>query len=469
MKHTLRYTFYTLCIIALCPIVQAQCSNQSFAPSIAIPDDSPAGVSVNLPVSLSGQLGLDYALDSVYLNLSHTYVGDLFVALINPAGDTSVLFDRPGVPGSTFGCGNDDVNANFNEYANTLAENVCNTAPALSGQIRSVDNFSQNGSLAGNWILWVVDLAGGDIGSVNVCTLYFTPLWYADNDQDGYGAGIGLRSCGQPQNYVPQYGDCNDANANIHPNAIEICANRIDEDCSGDDTDYLYQPVLSSQGMDGFCDGDSLLLLIQPFATGDSLVWFYNNNPIPFNTGNFLFAADSGNYTAAVIMTNGCYYPINTIHLTAFPSPTPSVSITENGLETSHYNQYTWYLNGQAISLANDAVWAPSENGIYQVEVVDSNGCSGISNPVQLNNASIVENEFENYTIYPNPASEAIYIDKTTDNSKQLVIYDSLGKLVHQQTITQGHTQVELNAFKSGIYCIKIGNNMQKLVISSTP
>lgn len=46
-----------------------------------------------------------------------------------------------------------------------------------------------------------------------------------DRDSDGYFAQSG---CGTSL-------DCNDDNPSIHPNAVEICANGIDENCNGID------------------------------------------------------------------------------------------------------------------------------------------------------------------------------------------------------------------------------------------
>lgn len=57
---------------------------------------------------------------------------------------------------------------------------------------------------------------------------------YADNDGDGYGnAGASATSCEIPSGYSDVGGDCNDANAAIHPDADEIC-NGLDENCDNE-------------------------------------------------------------------------------------------------------------------------------------------------------------------------------------------------------------------------------------------
>ena len=62
--------------------------------------------------------------------------------------------------------------------------------------------------------------------------------WYADNDGDDWGAGDEIVSgCEGPAGTVPQSGDCNDDDPEIHPGAKDICENGVDEDCTGGDGD----------------------------------------------------------------------------------------------------------------------------------------------------------------------------------------------------------------------------------------
>ena len=57
--------------------------------------------------------------------------------------------------------------------------------------------------------------------------------WYADVDGDGYGdASAGVQSCSCPKGYVADDGDCDDGDADVHPDAEEHCDGQ-DEDCDG--------------------------------------------------------------------------------------------------------------------------------------------------------------------------------------------------------------------------------------------
>jgi len=65
--------------------------------------------------------------------------------------------------------------------------------------------------------------------------------WWLDADVDGYGDPAQLASTcdGAPTGYIDDATDCNDASADVHPGATEVCNTDVDDDCNGlaDDLD----------------------------------------------------------------------------------------------------------------------------------------------------------------------------------------------------------------------------------------
>jgi len=141
---------------------------------LAIPDAVPAGVTSTLNVPTSAIL-TDV---NVRVQITHTWVGDLFIKLRSPLGTEVTLLDRPGVPASTFGCSDNDMNVTFDDSAVQVLESYCAaTTPWYSGPARAVGLLSgYNGQHAqGNWVLTVSDNAGSDVGNLVDWELLTTP------------------------------------------------------------------------------------------------------------------------------------------------------------------------------------------------------------------------------------------------------------------------------------------------------
>ena len=65
-----------------------------------------------------------------------------------------------------------------------------------------------------------------------------TSLYYADIDQDGFGDDqVTQIACSPPLNFVSQGGDCDDSEANVNSDQIEIPYNAIDDDCNPETLD----------------------------------------------------------------------------------------------------------------------------------------------------------------------------------------------------------------------------------------
>ncbi len=134
--------------------------------NLSIPDNNPTGVSDTLAVSSSGIIA---DLD-VFIDILHTWVGDLIVTLEHVDTGTSVtLVDRPGYTGTGYGCGGDNIEATLNDEAASSVEDECDAGtPTIFGSFSPNNPLSafDGETLSGSWTLTVSDNAGADFGTL---------------------------------------------------------------------------------------------------------------------------------------------------------------------------------------------------------------------------------------------------------------------------------------------------------------
>ena len=117
----------------------AQSVRGEATPNLQIPDNNPAGVSSTNAVARPGSVGRV----KVSIDITHTYVGDLRIELVSPAGRSVVLH-------SQLGGGQDNLVVAYDSAA------PLSPLSSLIGQ-----------PMQGNWILRVADLAAVDVGTLN--------------------------------------------------------------------------------------------------------------------------------------------------------------------------------------------------------------------------------------------------------------------------------------------------------------
>ena len=75
--------------------------------------------------------------------------------------------------------------------------------------------------------------------------------------------------------------------------------------------------------------------------------------------------------------------------------------------------------------------------------------------------------DFNEYTIYPNPAQNYITLDLVDDSEKTITIYNAMGDLVKKVETNSSREILDVIDWENGIYYVKISNNDSIEIFSS--
>jgi hypothetical protein len=201
-----------------------------------------------------------------------------------------------------------------------------------------------------------------------------------------------------------------------------------------------------------FCPNTINKLEVQVQAPNMTYQWYYNGYTLPGAIGPSLYITQAGSYYVRLTNNIGCSANSIIANVSYFVPANPI--ITQNGLTlgTSAYATYQWYLNGVAIPGATTQFISINEDGDYQVEVKDANGCYVKSVPFKtpaLSVGAVYSSVLIN--VYPNPFNEEIKIEAS--KKVRVSIVDITGKVVVPIT---SETTIVTSQLASGLYFMRI-------------
>ena len=374
---------------------------------------------------------------TVHLNLTHSYVSDLSIALIAPSGQKALLVQNTG------GSGNNFTNTVFTASADndiTLAN------PPFTGSFLPMESFNKfkGESSFGNWILEIIDNAEQDAGSlldfslelclegalavntdgdIVVDTLDNCPLVANDNQNDYDNDGVGDVCDLDGQNNFSIYkADTTCVNKNNGTLQLNVLA----------DFDYSVQ----IQGPSGYQKNftmDSSGLSVNNLTPGDYLLCITSPEDSSFER------CFSTTIAAPELMQVQSVVNPNTQSLDVTITGTTSFEIELNGKNVTNST-----LNPKRL---------PLKKGANYLKVTNTLACQEVfERVVYLSNA---------FMAYPNPTSSAVNILAPDGTEGILLTISTIdGTVLKQakplQSTTLGTYPVDLSPYPPGIYLLQL-------------
>lgn len=222
---------------------------------------------------------------------------------------------------------------------------------------------------------------------------------------------------------------------------------------------FLFDNTLDLGPDTTFCEGESLML--DAAHPGSNYLW---------NTGattQSIVVDQSGLYT--LDLTHYCGDFGDEINITVKPAP-----VVNFGADT------VYIVGGVPIVLnpgsgSGDYLWSTGEvtesitafmKGTYSVTVTNSFGCVDVGSVVVENPVGIDDAEVgEQIALYPNPASENLYVSAGKFRIERISVYNALGSMLIEQNDTTDPICVNLDQLPTGMYFIKITTTNQEEVV----
>ncbi len=201
-------------------------------------------------------------------------------------------------------------------------------------------------------------------------------------------------------------------------------------------------PCLTMAGSEQFyaiCAGDSIMI---------EGIWTY----------------EEGMFNDTLISAYGCDSIVQS-QLTVYLLPEQPVAVIDAGvLSSTLATTYQWYFNGTMIDGATNQDYSPTETGIYSVEVANENGCTTVSEGIQVIISGIDSLSGMSFIdVYPNPTSGVINLQNLPEGDVIIEVYSARGKKVLFLQTSNETEILNLDQFEKGIYHLRIRKDNQTM------
>lgn len=191
---------------------------------------------------------------------------------------------------------------------------------------------------------------------------------------------------------------------------------------------------------------------VSPSAAGLASYWRMNDG-----TGSNAIDLAAGNNAVCNNTTWSTIVPFNNVPIV------PAIIFNGTVLVSNAPSNNQWYVNGTLIPGATQTTYAPQVNGIYTVVVTNAAGCSATSNGYNISSVGVNEIEEEGAVfIYPNPATDWLYVHAAKSQKCVLTVTDVLGKVVKRALFNDGRMQLDIGDLFAGCYLLEAAYGNEK-------
>ena len=278
-------------------------------------------------------------------------------------------------------------------------------------------------------------------GEIDEDAIFLT--WYFDNDGDDFGNILmDSISCYTIPGYVTDNSDCDDINALINPDAVELC-NSLDDNCNGIiDEDLILYTLYVDADEDGFGDADIFI-----YSCLEIVVGYVSDSTDCDDSNNLIFP---GAIEICDYVDNDCDGIIDDnlsyIHSYEDADADEFGNLNIDSLSCDLPDGFVE--DNTDCDDTNPLIYPGAEEFLNGLD----DNCNGSSDEgLHLNN--ILRSQIN---IYPNPASQILFIDYSGNENLFLEIINISGEIIFTDQLKQIINTIDISKFIAGVYVIKL-------------
>jgi len=233
--------------------------------------------------------------------------------------------------------------------------------------------------------------------------------------------------------------------------------------CTGGST--VCNVEITASGPTTFCEGDSIQLQPTSYDVNGTYLWSTGN------TYHEIWVSTTGDYVLTYTNDTGCVAS-DTMHVEVIPEPTlvaytvpnPAMICLGDSVVielTTGLEHYYWNTGNPLHQDEDRIVVSPTEDFLYVVEVLDSNGCEArleIEVFVDTCANGINSEMFSEISIYPNPTKGMLNITLSENEMFTISLLTIEGKVVVTENNISNSFIISSENLPKGQYILRIGN-----------
>lgn len=241
-------------------------------------------------------------------------------------------------------------------------------------------------------------------------------------------------------------------------------------------------PTISLGGPSAICAGSAVTLTA---SQSDTYEWSLNGNVISGASAQVLEAAEAGLYTVTVTNSDQCngVGTSQQVFVNVLPSPTAAGEANQalGSLQVDFQNLSTnttsvlWNFGDGNTSTEFNPSHVYATGGDYTVSLTALNGTCTSTVTIQVQNVSVIDLDAARFSVYPNPATDQLFIEVSNAQSNYfLQMFDMSGRVVFSRNFNAASegamTVVSVNELNNGLYLLSIQGengiqNTQRIIV----